>query len=86
MNNVIEALVYAKEYLKLTYPHVRLNKEKYQTIELHRQLNYLLCGYIDSTVIAFGEVTRKDIANFIEAWIAAQGTLKPERPIVIRDE
>ncbi len=41
---------------------------------LHRGLNFLICDTESRLHAEFGEVTNKDIALAVEAWILAQGT------------
>lgn len=58
--------------------------EKYGDITkfcLHRSLQYRLCMAIEGLKKSFNEVTRKDVALLIEAWVMAQPTTRPDRPI-----
>lgn len=75
MRGNIEMIEYAQWYVWETW--LRLHHAEFPTaldVSLNRSLQYLLCGFAERTARAFGEVTRRDVAGFIEHWIAAQGT------------
>lgn len=57
------------------------NKLPINHFHLNPGLQYRLCEAFDNLMRMFGEVTRKDIALLIEAWVMAQGNLRPDKPI-----
>ena len=65
-----EILDEALRYLQQAFPE-GVDREKHR---LHKNLNFFLCDAEARLHDAFGEVTRKDIALLVEAWILAQGT------------
>jgi hypothetical protein len=82
--NQSEALVYAVDYLynESCFKDHKLcryeeggkncildDKEKY---DIHPDLRYYLCGAVKRFEVNFGEVNRKDIAGFIEAWLLSR--------------
>lgn len=74
-----EALDFAREYL------LRLGVgQAYPTREyrLNGQLQYRLCVALDRLRATFNEVTRKDVALLVEAWVMAQAPVAPKTPIL----
>lgn len=75
-----------QDFLKfaLQYSYQRVgadNKLPIDKFHLHPGLQYRLCEAYDNLIKMFGEITRKDIALLIEAWVMAQGNLRPDKPI-----
>lgn len=87
MKTVQEVIGYAKEYLWLgmgKYQReevAKKGKPEASDQKLHGALQYKLCEGFDRLMASFGEVTKKDVAMMIEAWVIAQGTRQPAKPL-----
>jgi hypothetical protein len=79
---------FAHEYIWKTMVEnndsVRAKIPNKSDVKINRSLNYRLCRYMDRTIAMFGEVTNREIANYIEHWIAAQADkVSPPEPYEI---
>ena len=89
MKNILEAIEFAETYLWSSLRQAkrdglidRTEIDKQPGLRsLHRALQYRLCECCERLLKQFGEVTRKDVAFLIEAWVMAQGTSKPAKPM-----
>jgi hypothetical protein len=80
MTHVLEVIQYAREYLWATLPPPA-QRTPANEYKLHGELQYRLCEGAERLLASFGEVTRKDVALMVEAWILAQEAIQPERPL-----
>ena len=78
MDCVLEVLRHARKYVwdtQISKSESRLEKIPYEGyLRLNSSLNYLLHGYATRIIETFGEISRREIIDYIEYWIAAQGT------------
>jgi hypothetical protein len=73
-------VAHARRYLWNGLSRDRQKQYTPDEIILNGALNYRLHEAYDRLMVNFGEITLKDIAMMIEAWIMAQGTLRPAKP------
>lgn len=76
-----QMLQQARTYLWNDLPTDERDIHSVTDFKLNKQLQYMLCNAFDRLVCEFGEVTNKDVAMLVEAWIMAQGTLSPNKPL-----
>jgi hypothetical protein len=80
MTHILEVIQCAREYLWATLPPPA-QRTPANEYKLHGELQYRLCEGAERLLASFGEVTRKDVALMVEAWLLAQEAIQPERPM-----